>query len=343
MRTISDNIKRGARIIMTVLILAVALPLTGLSPSEALEEATLRLDWRLLGYHAPYYYALDKGYWKDEGIDLKIMEGQGSGDTVKVIAAGTDTFGFADLSVMAVGITKGMPLKGVFGLIQKTHWTIVSHENDNIKAPKDLSGKSVALVGGVQPLLNVFLRRNGVNPEQVQLRTVTADAFDKVFTGYKVDTLMIVMSGYGILLKDWAQKSGNKISFLNFKEWGTNILAHGIMVNKNTLDNKPDIAKKFLRGFKKGVEGVEEAPKNIDEAIAIAIKYVPVMKGKEHVLKEQYLSTPSHYHTEATKGKPIGWMDKSDWEQTQNVLLEAKLIEKPLPVQSYYTNEFIPQ
>ena len=79
----------------TVALLALAI---AISPAQAADKVSFRLNWYLGGLHAPFYYGKQQGYYAAEGIDLTINEGRGSVATVQAVAAGADTFGLADSS-----------------------------------------------------------------------------------------------------------------------------------------------------------------------------------------------------------------------------------------------------
>jgi NitT/TauT family transport system substrate-binding protein len=82
------------------------------SPALAQEKATLRLNWLIYGFHTPFHLGVEKGYYKAEGIDLEIGEGQGSGRAVQIIAAKGDTFGLSDGASIINGIDQGRADQG---------------------------------------------------------------------------------------------------------------------------------------------------------------------------------------------------------------------------------------
>jgi NitT/TauT family transport system substrate-binding protein len=97
-----------ARVIGIAVACVVCTSLPGVASAQAtLQSATLRLDWLASGYHVPFFLALDRGYYREQGIDLQIADGKGSTTTIQVIASGSDTFGTANLSTMALGIARG--------------------------------------------------------------------------------------------------------------------------------------------------------------------------------------------------------------------------------------------
>ena len=81
--------------------------------AQADDTVSLRLNWYFGGLHVPFYYGKEKGFYKAEGIDLTINEGRGSGNTVQVVAAGSDTFGLADSSSVIATAAKGADVKSV--------------------------------------------------------------------------------------------------------------------------------------------------------------------------------------------------------------------------------------
>ena len=145
--------------------LAGALLTCAVTSAHAQDKVSLRLNWYLGGLHVPFYYGKDKGYYAAEGIDLTINEGRGSANTVQVVAAGSDTFGLADSSSVILTAAKGADIKSVMSLLNTTGYSVVSLAEANIKTPKDLVGKKVA----VQP-----------GTAQVRVGQVEAERLDQV-------------------------------------------------------------------------------------------------------------------------------------------------------------------
>ena len=88
------------------------------SAAMAQDAVTFRLNWYMGGLHVPFYYGKEKGFYKEEGIDLTINEGRGSANTVQVVAAGSDTFGLADSSSVIATAAKGAEIKSVMSLLE---------------------------------------------------------------------------------------------------------------------------------------------------------------------------------------------------------------------------------
>lgn len=319
---------------------AMALGLPVPEAARAAEKATLRLEWRLVGYHLPFYWAHAKGYYVQEGIDLTIGEGTGSGATVQIMSGNNDTFGFADGMVMATGVAKGMKLKAVAAPVQLTPWAYVSYEATGIKAPKDLIGKAVAVVAGHDTLHHLFLERHGIPPEKVLRRVATAQTRNVLLAEKKVDAFLSIIIGTPLEFVVKERQGGERVSFLRFSDWGINALGYAIMVHSQTLAERPALVRGFLRATRRGWQ---EVPANLDEALRIAVKYSPAGQGHEEMVRLGFVEAAKIAQSPNAKGKPWGWTAQADWEETQAVLLNTKQIEKPIAVEQYYTNAFLPE
>src|SRR5678816_2084022 len=149
--------------------LAVLAAFSGTAPAQ--EAVSLRLNWYMGGRHVPYYYGKERGFYKEEGIDLTINEGRGSANTVQVVAAGSDTFGLADSSSVVATAAKGAEVKSVMSLLNSTGYSVVSLAEANIKTPKDLEGKKVAVTPGdpLGQLLQALCKANNVDCAKINM------------------------------------------------------------------------------------------------------------------------------------------------------------------------------
>src|SRR5256885_6313660 len=118
---------------MTFKTIIGALAALAASATMALAEdaVSLRLNWYFGGLHAPFLYGKERGFYKDEGIDLTINEGRGSISTAQVVAAGTDQLGFADSSSVVMVAAKGGEIRSVMSLLNTSPFAVVSPADSN--------------------------------------------------------------------------------------------------------------------------------------------------------------------------------------------------------------------
>src|SRR6188508_2473257 len=110
-----------------------------------------------------------------------------------------------------------------------------------------------------------------------------------------------------------------------------------LAAHEDTLRDKADMVRRFVKATNRGWE---ESIKNPAEAAKIGKKHFPL--AEEHLLKAKFETVPPLMHTDATAGKPTGWMAESDWEGTLAVLKELSGLKTNDPAGAFYTNDFIP-
>lgn len=322
-------------------LLAVGFFLAFAGPASALDKMTFRLEWKLTGYHLPFYWAKEKGLYKAEDLDVDIKEGSGSGKTVNLIGANQDTVGFADYMVMARAISKGMKVKAVYAIVQKSAWAIVAFEDAKIRKPQDLVGKSVGMVAGHKSLLDLFLTHNDVDPSKVVHRIVTSRARNTLFAQGTVDSIVSITIGSPMDFVVQAREGkGKPVHFVKFSDFGIFTLAQGLLAHEDTIREKGDILRRFLRASTKGWREASK-PENVNEALKIAVKFSPANVGRAESVRLQFLETLGTMHTPNSAGRPIGWMSEKDWKASLELMQKTTKDVKVLPVNEYYTNEFI--
>ena len=116
--------------------------------APAQDAVTFRLNWYMGGLHVPFYYGKERGFYKEEGIDLTINEGRGSANTVQVVAAGSDTFGLADSSSVIATAAKGAEIKSVMTVLSSTGFSVVSLASDRHQDAEGPRGQEVRGLAG---------------------------------------------------------------------------------------------------------------------------------------------------------------------------------------------------
>jgi NitT/TauT family transport system substrate-binding protein len=313
---------------------AAAVALAASSLSAAQDKVSLRLNWYLGGLHVPFYYGKDKGYYSAEGIDLTINEGRGSANTVQVVAAGSDTFGLADSSSVILTASKGADVKSVMSLLNTTGYSVVSLAEANIKTPKDLEGKKVAVTPGdpLGQLLQALCKANGVDCSKISM--VQVDPAAKVVTVLekKADALLGGVDDQYFLIK---YKGANPAA-MRYADFGGNIVGMTIFTSGETLKKNPDLVKRFVRAT---VKSWEEAKKNPGAAVDAALKVKPDLNRQSTL--DQLMVDIDLLDSKNSKGR-IGWGAQADWDQTLALLRNYRDLQTDKTWTTFHTNEFLP-
>jgi NitT/TauT family transport system substrate-binding protein len=306
-----------------------ALVSTGVLAQAQKTPVSLRLDWVPSAHHIGPFLAQQRGYYAAEGLDMSVRPGRGSGSTIQVVASGGDTFGMADAGTMAVAVSKGAPVVMVSNIMQRGPTGMISL-GKKIEQPKELEGKSVGLVPGEGPhvVMLAVMKKYGI-PESAY-RTVAVEAAVKVtaLLTKKVDT--IPGFSFGDYLR--ARSSNPDVKITLFSDWGVNMLGNGYLVSASTLEQKPDLVRAFVRATIRGWQDAIKDPKAGVDAVMAAVP-----ETNRAFLTAGLPMVIDHMHSDATKGKALGWMADEDWKTTLDIMKTSGL-EGDRPTSAYYRN-----
>ena len=281
----------------------------------------------------------ERGYYAEEGIDLDIQEGRGSGVTVQAVAAGTATFGYADVATMIKAASKGAPVTAVGIALQTSPMSAMGFAEKNIRTPKDIVGKTVAITPGdsMSQIWPLFLKKTGLN--ESEFKTVSGDAQTKlnaVMNG-QADLLLGYVMDQAIKLQDGAHKD---VYPIRFADYGVNMVSSGIIAQKDFLKQKPDVAKRFMRAATKSLE---EAAKNPEAAVDAMLKAQPKSGVKETALVGMKQTAALYKGPDNPNDRPFR-VGAKNMDETLTLLVDYGGLEKPTAgkAEDYYTNAYLP-
>ncbi|MEU6819825.1 ABC transporter substrate-binding protein [Streptomyces atriruber] len=298
---------------------------------KKLDKVTLTLNWYPYGEHAPFYYGKKQKIFEEHGIDLEIRAGQGSQKTVQATGAGQTDFGWADTPAVLAGVDQGVKVKSLGVFLQTTPASVQSFAAEGVASPADLKGKTVAGTAGdaLTKTFPIFLQKNGMELSDVKVQnTDPAGKIAAVISG-KTDALLGYASDQGPTMRNKAEKD---VSYLRFSEHGLNFYSNGLIAGSKTLQGRGDLAKRMTAAVSEAWAAAEKKPGPAVAAMEGASEQLP----PKDVLSEQFKTTLTLLHTDATKGKAPGANTEADWKQTIDVFSEAGLVEDPKSVAEYW-------
>ncbi|ONI52971.1 MULTISPECIES: ABC transporter substrate-binding protein [unclassified Streptomyces] len=296
-----------------------------------LDRVTLTLNWYPYGEHAPFYYGKQQKIFEKHGIDLDVRAGQGSQKTVQATAAGQSDFGWADTPALLAGVDQGVKVKSLGVFLQTTPASVQSFDAKGIAAPGDLKGRTIAGTAGdaLSKTFPIFLKKNGIGESDVKVQnTDPAGKIAAVISG-KTDGLLGYASDQGPTMQDKAKKP---VSYLRFSEHGLNFYSNGLIAGQKILTAKPGLAQRMVKAVSEAWAAAAKEPGPAVEAMEGASEQLP----PKSVLSEQFTTTLTLLHTEATEGKAPGVNTEADWQQTIDVFAEAGMVASPKAVADYW-------
>ena len=310
----------------------------GSAGSGGAEETTLTLNWYPYGEHAPFYYGVKQGIYDKHGIKLKIQAGQGSGKTVQATGAGQTDFGWADTSALATAVENGVPVKSIGVYLQTTPASVQFFTEKNISKPADLKGKSVATTAGdaLTKTFPAFLKRNGMQESDVAIQNIDpAGKMAAVIAG-RTDVLLGFASDQGPTIKE---KAGKDVSYLRFSEFGLNYFSNGLLASKSVLAKDPDLVRKMVQATQEAWAAAAKDPQAAADSMRGAAEQLP----SPTVVLEQFKTTLTLLHTDATKGKAPGVNTAEDWKKTIETFQQTGIIGKASEPSEYWEESVAPK
>ena len=144
---------------------------TGAHAQGALTPLTFQLNWTAGGPNAGFAAALGEGYYREAGLDVTIVQGNGSGNTAQLVANGRAQVAYADAVTVSQLIAKGAPMRVVATVYQSNPNQVSALKKTGIKSVRDLAGKKVGLPAGSSQtaMLPLFLKANNLRESDMTL------------------------------------------------------------------------------------------------------------------------------------------------------------------------------
>lgn len=304
------------------LMIAIALILaTPFAPSRAADKATLLLNWYLYAEHAPFFLGKERGYFEREGIELDIQEGRGSVPTVQAVAAGTATFGYADLASILKAADKGAPVVVVGVLLQKSPMAFISLAEKNIRSLQDLRGRSLALTPGdsLSQILPLVLGKVGMKESDMTIIAGDNRAKLNAVINGQADAMLGYSMDQNLRI---AAATHKQVRVLPFADYGVNLASSSIVTAKDTTEKHPNLVMRFMRAATRSVADAEQDPA---AAVDAMLKVSPKAGLRDDLIEGLKLTVPL-YHTDATKGEPPFRADRSDIKASIDLLAQSGTI-----------------
>jgi len=313
---------------------AFAIAASGFSRANAAtEKVTFQLDWIPFGRHAPYYVALDKGFYSRRGLDVTILQGTGSVPGLRALATGKADFLFGDIgSMIAVRSRDNVRAKALACMYQKTPNTIFFIKGSGISKPKDLEGRKLAYSPGDRVMFPAFALANGIDESKISWLSADPNSKNTLLLTHNTDSMMTYLFTKPVLQN--AAKSGDVIEGFIFSDWGVDFYSNGLLALDDYVQQKPEVTRNFVQGT---MEGVAYALAHPEESISILKKHQPQL-NEETAIKEIGILR----ELTATKaGQRPGQMTRQKMQETINLTVKYLDLKNPVAADQVFTDEFL--
>lgn len=252
----------------------VAASVACIATANAADKVRFQTDWLPSGEHAMYYGGWQKGIFAEEGIDVTITRGYGSGDTLTKLAGGAFDFGVADVaSVLTARARQNVPVKTVAALYGQSPHSLFVLKSSGITNFKGLEGKKISITPGNSHKFYFpkVAEKSGTDPNKIVWVNMDGAAMAAQLIAKNIDAAPFY-SIHHYYINKAAKAAGEEIIPLPFVEVGFKIYAASIIATDKMIAEKPDLTKRFLRAIKRSFEWARDNP---EEACKLHVQKVP--------------------------------------------------------------------
>ncbi|HEX8010630.1 MAG TPA: ABC transporter substrate-binding protein [Casimicrobiaceae bacterium] len=318
---------------VTIGTFSAALAVAATSAIAAGTPISFQLNWMAGGPNAGFAAAAAEGYYNDAGLDVTIVQGNGSANTAQLVANGRAQLAYADaVSVMQL-VAKGAPMKIVSTIYQSNPNAVMSLKKAGIKSVKDLAGRKVGVpsASSQTTMLPLLLKANNLKESDVNMIDMPVASMVPALLQGQVDAVLGSIDAYQIQ----AESQGAQLDVYKFADYGVPTVSTSIFASNDYLKANPDVVKKFIAASLKGWSFALDHP---DRAIKDLKKVFPEVNEKL-ATAELAAITPLFCSGGA---KYIGKAEDALWAKSQELLAEVKLLPAGQDPKSYYTNDYLP-
>ena len=323
---------------MNALRLAAALALGAMIalPGKAnAEDLSIRLDFSPWGVHAAMHLAKEKGWFEEEGLNVDIQDGRGSGNTLQLVNAGQVDVGQVQLGLLGGIREEGATTKSFAGFVRKTDLCVLVDETSEINAIEDLEGETLVVFAASPwaPYIDLFLEAGGLDRQSVEVMFVDPAALWGTYTSGRADGLMSTYSS-ALPVAEGPRPSRCILA----SEAGLEFPSYGLVATEETIENRGEALEKLVDIQQRAWEHLKT---NIDDGVQAMLNQRSDADLDPDVLREQIRMTIEFFDTPATEDKPIGWQATEDWVAALEGMERAGVVEPGWNPEDYFTNEFV--
>lgn len=305
---------RGLAVLLTAFLIMAA------GETFAGDKTGLMLDWYPNPDHVPFYVALEKGFFKAEGLDVDIMAPADPSDPLKLVAAGKMDFAVSYQPSVHIARSEKLPVVSIGALVQHPLSSIMYLKSSGFKSPADFKGKKIGY--SVEPLYRVLLEavaeKAGLKKTDYEAIRVGFNLSPQLLAG-QVDAVIGAFRNYEAVQ---VELEGESVGVFPLEENGVPDFYELVLItNEKTVKSDSAKVKAFIRAVSKGIEYTLAHP---EEAIDIFVK---ANKDSDNELTRKSFEATLPFF----RGSPA--QDPKRWEVMQDFMFERGLITVKSPIE----------
>jgi NitT/TauT family transport system substrate-binding protein len=293
-------------------------------------QVTLAMGYIPNVQFAPFYVAVNKGYFAEENLEIQFDYGM---ETDLLNLVGTDALQFAVASgdQVILARSQGLPVVYVMTYFQRFPVAVVSLEDIPLEEPSDLIGRSVGIPGlwGASYIgWLALLHSTGIGEQEIPLESIGYTQVASLTEG-QVEAAVVYAANEPVQLR----QAGYDPHIIYVADY-MNLVSNGIITNEKTIAQRPELVDGLVGAVIRGLQYTIDHP---EETFEICLQYVPEAGGDNRDIQMAVLKESVKFW----ESEHLGYSDPAAWEASQEFMLEVGLVETETDVEAMFSNEFV--
>lgn len=303
------------------------------TPASA-QKINFALNWVAGGDHAPYFYALRQGWYREAGIDVEFEQGRGSAASAQRVGAGSSQLGLSDMAVVLTARGKGAELVAVMNVYANSPQGMYWLRSSGIRTIRDLAGKRIGNPPGdaARVMWPALARANGIDPNSVTWVNIDANAKLAALRARTIDATTSFFNLHHI----FSRELGDDMGFLPWSDAGLNPYGNSIIANGAYLRANRDKVAAFVRVTQRAFRTCVD---NSQPCVQALVDAQGGLRLDNEMVNWQLVTVLMSDETARTRA--LGWHDDARMANDFKLVQEFVGLEKPYEVRDAYTNEFL--
>jgi NitT/TauT family transport system substrate-binding protein len=310
-----------------------------LSPlaTAADKPVSLTLNFTPYGLHFGPVMAKAAGLYSKAGLDVEILRGYGSGESVKRAAAGTTTFAMADAASVVFGRDKGLATKQIATILDKSSDAVYFNKASGIKTPKDLEGRKMGAATAESHLMlfPVFAKKAGIDASKVEWVTMTSPTKIPSLMVGKIDAMMTFVTEEPNIVSAGKKANAEWGRFL-FADFGVENYSIGLIASDALIKSDTELVRKFVNATMAGYALAVSDPEAAADAF---VKAFP--ESSRDLVLDQWRIVAGQLVTETARKKGLGYMTEEKMAATIDLIKAYSKLANDIQPKDVYTMEFL--
>jgi len=323
------------KLLITLLVLILLIPALAAcqnagKPSD-LRQITLNLTYIPNVQFAPFYVAIEKGYFAEKGLSVNLNYGN-EADMMALVGAGDQNLMIASGEQVLLSRAQGLPVVYVMAWYQAYPVGVVSLMEKNIQKPQDLSGRTVGIPGlfGASYIgFEALLRSASLQDGDVDLRSIGFSQVEAVSTNQVEAAVIYVANEPNVL-----ESLGYPVNVIRVADY-LDLVGNGLVTNEKTLQEDPQLVRDVIEALTKSIKDIQADP---SEAYEICKLYVENLENADEQVQKAVLEDS----IALWQIDNPGYSDQQNWQNMQELLLAMQLMKTEVDLNEVFTNDYLP-